>query len=76
MSDSVIFPNQIPNGTPNNEDEILFSATNETGATKKAKLKTLPLSDRVIEEIDFLQSDIDIHVARTDNPHNTTKSQV
>jgi hypothetical protein len=44
MADSVIFPDQIPDWTPNNNDRILFSATNEAGATKDTDLASLPIS--------------------------------
>lgn len=43
MSD-VIFPTQIPNGTPASDDRFLFSDTSDSNASKDAPLSDLPVS--------------------------------
>jgi len=76
MTDSVIFPTQIDNALPASDDRILFSDTSDSNITKDAAISELPISTATQSAIDAVQSDIDTHEARTDNPHSVTKSQV
>lgn len=40
----VIFPTEIPNGTPASDDRILLSDTSDSGASIDAPLSALPIS--------------------------------
>lgn len=75
MSD-VIFPTWITNWTPALDDRIMFSDTSNSNVLRDCAISELPVSTASSTAIATVQSDIDTHEARTDNPHSVTKSQV
>lgn len=55
MSD-VIFPTQIPNGTPASDDRILLSDTSDSGVAFDAPVSSLPVSTATQAALDLKQS--------------------
>jgi len=57
-------------------DKVMISDSEAMNQTKFTDIANLPISTATSTAIWVVQSDIDIHEARTDNPHSVTKSQV
>jgi hypothetical protein len=62
--------------TPTSDDVIAVVDLADLTQTKKATLASLPVSTATSSAIAVVQSDVDAHEARTDNPHSVTKTQV
>lgn len=54
----------------------MFSDTSNSNVLRDCAISELPVSTASSTAIATVQSDIDTHEARTDNPHSVTKSQV
>lgn len=54
----------------------MISDSQATNQTKWVEAQNLPIPTIVASSIATVQSDIDTHEARTDNPHSVTKAQV
>ncbi len=57
-------------------DKIMLSDSEATNQTKFTDIANLPVSTPTSTAIWVVQSDINAHEARTDNPHSVTKAQV
>lgn len=56
MADSVIFPDEIPNGTPAWNDRILFSKTSAGWETQDAEISKLPIPDSVVTALNWKEN--------------------
>lgn len=71
MSD-VIFPTQIPDGTPASDDRVLLSDTSDSGAAIDAPLSALPISTATQSALDAKESAANKGVANGYAPLDAT----
>ncbi len=76
MADKIFHTWFVEKASPVWADKIMISDSEAMNQTKFTDIANLPISTATSTAIGVVQSDIDTHEARTDNPHSVTKSQV
>jgi len=76
MADKIFHTWFVEKVAPVWADKIMLSDSEATNQTKFTDIANLPVSTPTSTAIWVVQSDINAHEARTDNPHSVTKAQV